>query len=237
VTTTPRPHSASNPYRREQLVAAILVGATVVLLGFASGLGTSPTSASAASASQAPSSMAPMPSESIPASSSPTLQPTPIHYIGVPEPVVTPDPGTTAAPAPSTPATIPTSSSPAKSTPSATPSSSPTSTPTGSCPSNILSSLLSSLSVSTLLGGGSGSLLAGAGGTLPLTDLLGLLFGSVGKSGNALPALPLSTLTDLVSRLLPTLGGAAIASPSAGPMVSACTSSLASVVPIIGGTG
>ena len=231
--TTPRPHSASNPYRREQLVAAILVGVTVVLLGFASGLGTSPKTAAAAGLGEKSSSTPTTPSGS---ASSPTpTSPAPIHYVGVPEPGATPGP-TTPAPTTGTPST------PAGSSTTAKPTSSPTSTATsttptvtpGVCPQNLLTGLLKSLSVGSILSGGGQSLLGGAAGPLPLTDVLGLLFGSMGKSGNALPALPLSTLTDLVGRLL-SLGGTS--APSAAPMVSACTSSLASVVPIVGGAG
>ncbi len=246
VTTTPRIQASAKPYRREQFIAALLVGAVVVLLGFASGLGTkvSQSAAGVAIPSPAPSTQT---TSSQAAPSSPSA-PTPIHYIGVPEPGVTEIasgtvPGTlplrvTGSAAPRSTGSTGVARSRSRATvPLATGTS--TTAPT-SCSSNVLSSLLNLLSVSSLLGGGSTSLLSGRGGALPLTDVLALAFGSLGKTGSgAVPTLSLSTLTDLVSHLLPGLEGVGgvTTAPAGSAMITACTTSLASLVPILVGAG
>ena len=185
MTTQTGVHTAApSPDRREQYVAALLVGAVVTLLGFASGLGVSSGGSAGAATPDLPMKMTTSPS--------PSATSTPIHYIAVPEPnpggggnlggLLTGG-GTSSSPTlvvlPSTTATSPHPTS--TGTTSTTPSTSPSTTPPQSCTPDLLGGLLSAVNLDSILGAGSG---------IPSTDNLFQLF-----SGG----LPLGQLTQLLN--------------------------------------
>lgn len=194
---------------REQCVAALLVGAVVVLLGFASGLGIEPARTTQPAA--LPSLSATSDGKS-PPTSAPTIAP-PVAYVV--EPVAPADPVTSIAPTVAVPTTATsTASSPSTSASSTAPA------PTPTCSSGLLTSLLDALlpdQVLTDLGLPSlGALLGSLDGlTGEVTGLLSLdRTGLLQVVTEQLPAsTPAAPCTDAVSEALPLIAdGATIAS-------------------------
>jgi hypothetical protein len=128
----------------ERLIAALLVGCVIVLLGLASGLGlTTPAASSAAPATSSPAT--PMTTASTPAPR-PTATRMPIQYVAVPPPAILPQPPqpvATVTLATTTPTATPTPSRPVQggtSTPTPVPTS--PSPGGGGCPAGLLGSVI-----------------------------------------------------------------------------------------------
>jgi len=172
--TSPRTAARARRLSREQAVAALLVGAVVILLGFASGLGLDPAASTSSAAQPTPASSTP----AAPAATTPPAVPVavttpPVVYVAEPAPPAVP---VAIAPPPVSESTALPTTPPASPSSSGTPSSHPT-TPTTpappsttpappSCSPGLLSSLLGALLPST------GD---GAGGLLGLGSLLGTI--------------------------------------------------------------
>jgi len=140
--------SASTARRlsREQLVAALLVGSVVILLGFASGLGISPASTTAAAP---PAAVAPgtttAPDPSAPPTASAAPLPPPVAYVAEPAAPAAPVTVVVAPPA-GTPSTAPSpapTSVPTRTTPTPAPTSPlPSAPPPPACSPGLLTTLL-----------------------------------------------------------------------------------------------
>lgn len=195
---------------REQCIAALLVGAVVVLLGFASGLGIAPTGTAQPAALPSVSTTGGAQS---PTASTSTAAP-PIAYVVEPVPPAVGAAGSVAASLPTGTTTVPTSSTP---TPAPSTSSAPAA-PT--CSPDVLTTLLSALLPGQLLTDlglpSLGELLGSLDGlTAQVTGLLSLDRAGLLQAVTAqLPAsAPAASCTDAVSDALPLIAdGATISS-------------------------
>lgn len=224
VTTTPDRSTGRRMPTREQCVAALLVGAVVVLLGFASGLGLGPAAGTAQSAP------APMPgggtssSATAPATTTSIAAP-PVAYVvepAAPQPIGIAAPSSPAA----TPAPVTTSPPGSPAVPSPGPSST---APAPACSSGLLTGLLN-----TLLPGQS----AVAG--LPLLGLGALLdsLAGIGSSLTTLLGLDPAQLLGQVSDALAVPGVVPAATPASEPAVAhACTVAVAQALPVLAAGG
>jgi hypothetical protein len=218
--TTPR---ASAPVRmsRDQLIASLVVGAVVVLLAFASGIGVEPAGStptvSAATPGGAPSG----------ATATVTATPAPvISYIAVPgAPVgpalpVVPVHVTVNATAAASSTAAP---SPSPSSPSMTPHVVPGGTPAPSCPADVLSGLLGALGLNSVTSSSSGLL-----GILGILDPVAPASHSVDATMLTDSGL-LSTVTSLLGNL-PLLGGFVGSTAPGSVSPQACTTALSPYV-------
>jgi hypothetical protein len=196
---------------REQCVAALLVGAVVVLLGFASGLGIAP--AGTVQPAALPSVSATGGGQS-PTASAPATAP-PVAYVVEPVAPVAGAAGSTVVPMPTGTTTLPTTS-----TATPTPRSTPTTPPAPACSPGVLTTLLNALlpgQLLTDLGLPSMAELLGSldGLTSEVTGLLSLdRTALVQVVAAQLPAsAPAASCTDAVSKALPLIAdGASIES-------------------------
>lgn len=214
----------ARPSRREQLVAAAIVGMVVVILGFASGIGVQVTRSSAAGV-QTPQVETTPPSSPMPTQPGSSTAP-PVNYVGVPiaGTVEAPAPVGVAAPppSPSSPIVTPPPKSVAREADAPPPTSA---APAPSCSTDLVATLLNAL-IGTPAHG-LGALLPAGGPLSLLTDGLGL----------QLPALPLSNLLSQVTDLLPTLLTLPVAgrpTSSSPALAASCTTAVSKLLPTPG---
>ena len=193
--TTSR-NAATLSVSRDQVVAALIVGAVVVLLGFASGIGVT-----AASSTTTTNVLPVAPSTSAPALSTPTQGPV-VSYVAVPAPVLS-----VAVPTVSQP---PATSSAA---PAAARTSAASAPPSGAAPRPVAASVCPPDALAYLVGQlGTSPAPASGGGLFEILGILGPVAGGTGEPGGlgALAGLSPSGLLATVSNLLsgmPVLGG------------------------------
>jgi hypothetical protein len=219
--TTPERLAARRTLTREQCVAALLVGAVVVLLGFASGLGLEPASSIPSAATPTVSTdggAPPMTSETPPATSVPVAIAPPIAYVI--EPAAPGSATAVSSAAASTPEpTVPPGTSPA--------SPAPTSAPTApSCGPGLLTALLEAL----LPNQGA----TDAGGLLGLGALLNSL-SNVATGLSALLALDPTQLLGQVTDTLATPGLVPSSTSSAdlAGLAGSCTTAVGAALPLL----
>ena len=219
-------------------MTALLVGTVVVVLGFASGIGvdTRTAGASAGTPQLTTAPAAPAPSTSTRAG---------VNYVALPAPaqpsVVAPVAAPPVSATSAAPSTVP-PSAPTTSARTSTIAPVTTGPPAPTCGSGLLADLLHALldPANGLLGLvdsilGRTSLTGGAvsSGPLDLSALFGLM-GAPAEQATQPPSL-LSAVTELLPKVLPSLGASAPTQSAA--LATSCTSAVSSTLPLLGGLG